>query len=123
MPKPPKITGDKVIATQRSRHEIICWYQKKLPYQSYSIEKTILETNSNLEGLRLDEIATRLEEFGLNQLTKKDSTPAILVFLEQFNNPLVYILLAVSLVSLGLGKIVDAFVIFFQARLLLSLAF
>ena len=86
--------------------------QKKLPYQSYSVDKTLLETNSNLEGLRIDEITNRLDGYGYNQLTKKQSTPAILVFLEQFNNPLVYILLAVSLVSLGLGKIIDATVIF-----------
>ena len=51
--------------------------QKKLPYQSYSVDKTLLETNSNLEGLRIDEITNRLDGYGYNQLTKKQSTPAI----------------------------------------------
>jgi P-type Ca2+ transporter type 2C len=86
--------------------------QKKLPFHSYTLDKVLLNTNSNLEGLSELDASRNIEQFGYNEITKKDTKPAFMIFLQQFNNPLVYILLAVCVISFGLGKIVDGSVVF-----------
>ncbi len=63
-------------------------------------------------GLSLDEVRKRQASFGLNQMTARPGTPAWIKFLQQFNQALVYILLAATLVSALLGEWVDAAVIF-----------
>ncbi|MFA5145186.1 MAG: cation-transporting P-type ATPase [Candidatus Omnitrophota bacterium] len=63
-------------------------------------------------GLSSDEVKKRRERFGLNQITPKKGTPLWLRFLSQFNQPLVYILLAATATTLFLKEWVDASVIF-----------
>ncbi|HVR35987.1 MAG TPA: cation-transporting P-type ATPase [Methylomirabilota bacterium] len=63
-------------------------------------------------GLSADDVARRRAEFGLNQMTPRRGTPAWMRFLQQFNQALVYILLAATVVSALLGEWVDASVIF-----------
>ncbi len=64
------------------------------------------------QGLTGDEVKRRQAEFGLNQMTARRGTPAWVKFLQQFNQALVYILLAATVVSALLGEWVDAAVIF-----------
>ena len=63
-------------------------------------------------GLSSDEIKRRQEKFGLNRITARRGTPAWVKFLQQFNQPLVYILLAAVGVTAFLGEWVDSSVIF-----------
>ncbi len=63
-------------------------------------------------GLSAEEVKRRQAEFGLNQMTARRGTPAWVKFLQQFNQALVYILLAATFVSAALGEWVDAAVIF-----------
>ena len=63
-------------------------------------------------GLTGDEVKRRQAECGLNQMTARRGTPAWVKFLQQFNQALVYILLAATGVSALLGEWVDAAVIF-----------
>jgi P-type Ca2+ transporter type 2C len=85
--------------------------QQKLPFHSYNIDKTLLDTNSKLIGLSEIEVQTKLTELGFNQLPQKQKTPPFVQFIQQFNNPLVIILILVIILSFGLGKNVDAIVI------------
>lgn len=64
------------------------------------------------QGLTEIEVASRLEKFGLNRLTAKKSTSEWKRFLLQFNQPLVYILLAATIITAWLGEWVDSSVIF-----------
>lgn len=64
------------------------------------------------EGLSSEEVKHRQDEFGMNQMTARRGTPAWAKFLQQFNQALVYILLAATAVSAALGEWVDAGVIF-----------
>ncbi len=64
------------------------------------------------QGLSGEEVRRRQDEFGLNQMTARRGTPAWIKFLRQFNQALVYILLAATIVSAALGEFVDAAVIF-----------
>ncbi len=83
------------------------------PWHQLSAEDTArrLEVDFRL-GLSAEEVKRRQAEFGLNQMTARRGTPAWVKFLQQFNQALVYILLAATVVSAALGEWVDAAVIF-----------
>ena len=63
-------------------------------------------------GLDLGEAQTRLERHGPNALPERPGKPAWLRFLEQFNQALIYILLAAGFITAALGEWVDSSVIF-----------
>ncbi|HRZ57195.1 MAG TPA: cation-transporting P-type ATPase, partial [Candidatus Paceibacterota bacterium] len=70
----------------------------------------LLETNTD-KGLDLFEVKHRRQRLGPNQLTPRKGRSALLRFLLQFHNPLIYILIAAGLTKLVLGGFVDAGVI------------
>ena len=82
-------------------------------WHSLSIAETLelLETSAE-QGLSEGEAAQRQKIYGRNVLTAKKGTPVWLRFLLQFNQPLVYILLAAALITLTLKEWVDSSVIF-----------
>lgn len=63
-------------------------------------------------GLTHSEVAARREQFGLNEMKRRTGVPAWRRFLNQFTEPLAYILVAASVLSAVLGEYVDAAVIF-----------
>src|ERR1035437_533171 len=63
-------------------------------------------------GLSAEEVKNRQKEFGPNRVTARRGTPAWLKFLQQFNQPLVYILLLAVGVTAFLGEWLDSSVIF-----------
>ncbi len=72
---------------------------------------TLLETDAN-KGLDVFEIKHRQERLGLNVLTPRRGASPLVRFLLQFNNPLIYILLASALITAVLKDPLDAGVIF-----------
>jgi cation-transporting P-type ATPase F len=70
-----------------------------------------LETNCK-EGISKEEADLRTRKFGKNELTKQKQQSAITRFLLQFHQPLIYILLGASIVTIFIGEYVDAAVIF-----------
>ncbi|EFK95817.1 cation transporting ATPase, partial [sediment metagenome] len=70
----------------------------------------IMETDVS-RGLSAFEVKHRLERFGFNIVTVKRKTGPIKRFLLQFHNPLIYILLASSLITAILKEWIDASVI------------
>jgi len=62
-------------------------------------------------GLAADIAATRLREQGPNQLTEGEKTSPLRLFLEQFKNPLLIILLVGAAISFYAGHAVDAIAI------------
>jgi cation-transporting P-type ATPase F len=71
----------------------------------------LLETDLN-QGLTATEANLRNEKYGANALTQKEGKGPIIVFLEQFNQPLVYILLAAGAITGLLQDWVEMWVIF-----------
>jgi Ca2+-transporting ATPase len=64
-----------------------------------------------LVGLSSTEVATRLEQYGRNQLDEAPRRPAWLRFLDQFRDLMVYILLGAAVVSALVGDFKDPIVI------------
>jgi magnesium-transporting ATPase (P-type) len=69
----------------------------------------LLETSPH--GLPQDDARRRLERDGPNELAETPPTSPFVVLLHQFRSPLIYILLAATLVTLLLGEFIDAGVI------------
>ena len=69
-----------------------------------------LVTNVNT-GLNLTEVEDRLRKYGHNQLEEKEGVSPIVLFLSQFNDFIVWVLIAAAIVSGFMGELVDALAI------------
>ncbi len=67
--------------------------------------------NSNQDGLSKEEAESRLEEYGKNELEEEEKVSPFILFLEQFTDFLILILLAAATLSLVLGHHVDFYLI------------
>ena len=72
---------------------------------------TVLESDGT-NGLNTFEVTHRQAHFGPNRLTQKKGKNPLVVFLQQFHQPLVYILLAAAAITFALQEWVDSGVIF-----------
>ena len=72
---------------------------------------TLLETDVE-RGLDLFDVKHRQERFGPNVLTPRRGKSPLLRFLLQFNNPLIYILLASTVITAVFKDLTDAVIIF-----------
>jgi Ca2+-transporting ATPase len=85
--------------------------QNKAPYQ-LDAQETIAALNTSEKGLTSDEAAKRLREHGKNQLQAKIRIPLWLVFLAQFKELLIFILILGGLISFIIGNYRDGAIIF-----------
>lgn len=65
-----------------------------------------------VSGLKTQEAKNRQARFGANRLTPRKGKSPLLLFLSQFHDPLLYILLVSALITASLKSWVDASVIF-----------
>lgn len=63
------------------------------------------------EGLSTDEASARLLLYGTNELQEKKKTSPVMLFLSQFKDVMIVILIAAALISLIVGDLKDAIVI------------
>lgn len=80
-------------------------------WHTLSAERILEALGTPPEGLSSEEAESRLAEYGPNELRVVSPPAAWKVFLRQFKNPIIYVLLGVALVSLLLGDAADAAVI------------
>ncbi len=69
------------------------------------------EISGNLHGLNQAEVRSRLEKHGLNQLVEKKKKPAWLLFVKQFNDFMILVLIAAAIVSGVAGDLTDTIII------------
>src|SRR5687768_5765556 len=82
---------------------------KDKPWHQLASEEVIELLGVNLKtGLSLEEVSRRQKEFGPNRVSARRGTPPWKKFLQQFNQPLVYILLIASAITAFLGEGVDS---------------
>lgn len=80
-------------------------------WHSLSAQAVLEEFASSPVGLTEKEAGERLAKFGPNQLETKKTESLYILFLRQFKSSLIYILLFAAVVSLVVGKMVNATVI------------
>jgi cation-transporting P-type ATPase F len=90
----------------------VCLLQER-EWHTKSIEEVsnILQVNIN-EGLDFAEIKHRQQKHGLNRVSMKKKEGSIVLFIRQFSQPLVYILVAAGAITAILQEWVDTAVIF-----------
>ena len=77
-----------------------------------SIEALVSSYRTDLDrGLTTPEAQDRLLKFGANELTKEERASPFALFLGQFKNTLIIILLVATILSALLGELVDAAII------------
>lgn len=70
---------------------------------SKSVDETLSSLETDSEGLTQEEADKRLEEEGPNTIESGDSTSMWRIFLSQFQDNLIYLLIAAGLLSIGIG--------------------
>lgn len=81
-------------------------------FESKSIQETCIQLDSDIDkGLTEKEAARRYQEYGKNELKEPRKKTVIESFLEQLNDPLIYVLLAAAIISLLLHEVSDAVII------------
>ena len=79
--------------------------------------------NTSLEGLNNTQIQKRQAEYGLNELKEKKPTPTYVLFLSQFIDILIALLLIAAIAAYAIGDVIDACVIILAVLLNTILGF
>jgi Ca2+-transporting ATPase len=75
------------------------------------VDEAIRELDAKMDGLSSEEVQRRLQEFGPNELKKEKRKSPVKLFLEQFTDILIIILLIATVLSFVVGEPYDAMVI------------
>lgn len=75
------------------------------------IEEVYKELSTKKEGLTEKEAEARLKKYGYNEIKETKKISPIKIFLNQFNNIVIYILIFALAISIFLGETIDAIVI------------
>ena len=81
-------------------------------FHSATIEDVFTKLKSGRAGLSYESVKKRLASQGLNKLAEEKSLATTKVFLNQFKNPLIYVLILAALISFFIGEIVNGQIIF-----------
>ena len=68
-------------------------------WHALTSDEVLEELQSHEAGLSSDEVLQRREKYGLNKLAEKPPIPAWKKFLEQFQDPMVYLLIAAAIIA------------------------
>ena len=82
------------------------WYKK-------DISRVFEELVTSEKGLSVSEAKARIEKYGQNKLPEQKTESFLIVFFKQFQSPLIYTLIAVSLAVFAIGEFTDGFIILF----------
>jgi Ca2+-transporting ATPase len=76
-----------------------------------TIESALLQASSAREGLSPDEVVQRQNKFGPNALEEKKKKPAWKIFLAQFRDFMIIVLILAAIISGSIGDITDTIII------------
>ena len=84
-----------------------------MEWYKLEIEKILNEVKGSLNGLSNEEAKKRIEKYGLNELPKKKKDGPLKIFLSEFNDPIIWLLLIAIIFSFIVGEVIDAIAILF----------
>src|SRR3989344_9545734 len=77
-------------------------------WHSLELSEVFKQTDSNAGGVLTDSIQNRIKKYGRKTLPEEKPLSIIRLFLSQFHNPPIYILLVAFGISLSFGHLSDA---------------
>lgn len=80
-------------------------------WHALSPEQVLKELNSQPSGLDDEAIKKRIEEFGKNELTAKKKISPVVIFVRQFLDVMILVLVIAAVISVFIGEISDTIVI------------
>ena len=81
-------------------------------WHSMEVDQVLKELNTDPhQGLTVEEVRSRLEKYGYNELKKEEKISPFSIFVNQFKNILIIILLIAIGLSAAVGEVVDAAII------------
>ena len=86
------------------------FFMAKNQYHSL-LDVVFKDLNSSRNGLSSAEIKSRIQKYGTNEVKQFNTVSPIMIFLRQFNNPLIIILIFVCVFSFFVNELLDATVI------------
>ena len=81
------------------------------PFWTWPLPELLQQLDTSSEGLSSEEAHRRLIQFGGNHLRRKSRLREAVLFMSQFKNPIVLILLSAAALSVFLGNSTDAVII------------
>ncbi|MFA7285872.1 MAG: cation-transporting P-type ATPase [Candidatus Paceibacterota bacterium] len=90
---------------------------------SLDTDKSLEILNSSREGLNEDQVAARLNEYGKNNFNNKEKKSLLSILGKQFVSPLIFLLIAASVITITLQHWIDTSVIVFAVLLNVLLGF
>jgi len=80
-------------------------------WHSLKSEEIMKQIGTQPEGLSTEKAAKLLEKYGGNELVEKKKKPAWLLFLKQFRDFMILILIAAAIITGFVGGVVDTIII------------
>jgi len=80
-------------------------------FHTWSLPDVFTKLQTSEHGLTIDEASQRLKEYGQNKLPEAKADNLIIIFLRQFQSPLIYILLVASTIVFVMGETIDGSII------------
>ena len=87
------------------------------------MEDNLKKFNTKIEGLNQEEVLKRQKEHGLNELEERKPTPLIKLFLVQFVDILIGLLIIAAIAAYAIGDVIDAGVILLAVLLNVIMGF
>ena len=81
-------------------------------FYNKSVEESFLELNSKKEGLNTEDLPKRYEKYGYNILQEEKRKSPLMVFLSQFEDLLIIILIIAGIIYMIIGNVESSIVIF-----------
>lgn len=85
---------------------------EQYPWHSLNLETVFSDLSASPKGLSDEEARERLKEFGQNIIQGRRPEGILRILLRQFLNPIVYVLLVATLLTVVMGKLTDGIVVF-----------
>lgn len=96
---------------------------KRVPWHSIGREEALSRLGTRMNGLTESEASGRLEKFGRNEIALRKRISVWKIFLEQFRDFLVFILIVAAIISLALGYAENDESYLFDAGLIILIVF
>lgn len=81
-------------------------------WHTFDSNKAMQVLQTNVEGLNSSEVNKRLEKYGFNELQEEKGRSPFFIFFDQFKEFLMALLLVAVFISILVGEIIDAIIIF-----------